>query len=321
MLNVNHRINSLRKGVALAILFTFATSVSVLNASCTDKNKAATQSAVQTADNDAPEKAEVSDSQNEEALQEDPSSQATTPSASQSSQKSKPIVALLGDSMTWISGQECDKPNGWATYLKKAGVADTIMLFARSGATWTNSAATNVDPKAYAAVVDDQNVIYNQVIRMIEFCKTHPAPDKILVYAGANDAWFDSKRPGLFNPNSKAFPENIDSALPKDFTTIDGSIRLVVAMLQKHFPDADITFLTPVQAGKIPTAKINAVGDKIEQTGKALGIPTLRGDKNIPFRHEEEAGKLRKNTTDGAHSNPGGAQLIANYLLREVFAK
>ena len=307
-----------RKLASISIIFSFLTCSSALNASCTDRHDRQQATAVASdsaaSDNDLKEDRDNTQDANspDETLDN---------SVQESATKEKPVVALLGDSMTWISGQKCNLPKGWAYYLDQAGIADTIMLFARSGATWTNCAATPIDTKAYSAVVEDHNVIYNQVIRLIDHCKNNPAPDKILVYAGANDAWFDNKRPGLFEPNKRPLPEDIDSAKPNEFTTMEGSIMLVVEMLRSHFPQAEITFLTPVEAGKIPTAKINAVGDKIEEVGGKLGIRTLRGDRHIPLRHAEEAGKLRKYTTDGAHTNPAGARLIADYLLKEVFTK
>lgn len=231
---------------------------------------------------------------------------------------SRPRVALLGDSMTWISGQDCENPTGWAYYLKQAGVTDTLMIFARSGATWTNTSSTKANPLHYSEILDDQNVIYNQVIRLIDFCKTHQAPDKINIYAGANDAWFQDKRPGIFSPclSQPGDPQKVN---PAECTSLTESIELCVGLLKSHFPNADITLITPVEAGKIPTARIHKVGDTIQQTGSRLGIPVLRGDRNIPILHEEEKDKRRHYTYDGAHTNPEGARLIARYIMSELF--
>lgn len=226
-------------------------------------------------------------------------------------------LALLGDSMTWIGGDSCDQKRGWTSHFKSA--ADSLCridMYARSGATWTNTSTTKGDPNAYSEVLDDENVIFSQVVRLIEASNNNPAkrPDVILIYAGANDAWFASRRPGIFN-DSIRFEED---SLPSSCTSLSSSIELSCSMLKKAFPTARIVLMSPVEMSRTSVARINHVGDIIERTGQKAGVEVLRADKNVPIRHSVEKRKF-KYTTDGVHSNPAGAKLLADYILTNLF--
>lgn len=159
-------------------------------------------------------------------------------------------VALLGDSMTWIGGDNFEKPNGWTHYI--TGLPIEMKTYARSGATWTNTKETTGNTKAYSEVLDPENVIYNQAIRLIN--DNEFTPDIILIYAGTNDAWFSSRRPGIFNRYEKESDITLESK-PSDFTSLEGSVDLVCTLLNGEYPDAKIYLLTPVNAGKYPKPK------------------------------------------------------------------
>ena len=236
--------------------------------------------------------------------------------------KAKPseagTIALLGDSMTWIGGDSCEKPEGWSHYLKEQFPKSEIDVYARSGATWTNAVGTKGDPEAYSKVIDDENVIYNQVSRLIYSAEKDPGkrPDLIIIYAGANDAWFEKKRPGIYG--SKTVPEDISKCRPSDFTTLVSSIELGVRRLQQAFPEALIVLVSPIEMAQTTPERIARVGDTIEKTGERLGVEVLRADRNVPVRHSEEKQK-RRYTSDGAHTNPQGARLIADYIINAIF--
>ena len=232
------------------------------------------------------------------------------------------IVALLGDSMTWIGGNDCEKETGWSHYLKEAFPSATIDMYARSGATWTNTRMTKGNVKAYSVVLDNENVLYNQILRLINASSSNPhkTPDLIILFAGANDALYERRRPGLFN--EKALPEgSVENCKPFNYTTLSSSVELGCRLLKSHFPDSRIILVTPVEMSRVLPSKINRVGDVIEKTGAKLGIEVLRADKNVDIRHEEEKTKPYKNTYDGIHSNPAGARLIANYIIENLSQK
>lgn len=226
-----------------------------------------------------------------------------------------PRIALLGDSMTWIGGDSCQNPTGWSHILKKSGIAEEIDVFARSGATWTNTKLTQRNPSHYSEVLHDDNVIYNQAIRLIEnadACLLNP--DIIVLFAGANDAWFASKRPGIYDNVDSNFKYSADTD-PAIVTTLEGSINLVCELLQERFPDASLLFVTPIQMSKTSAETIFKVSDIIDRTATQKGFYVLRPDKETNINHDQEA-KSPKYTYDGVHTNPEGAHLLGDYILK-----
>lgn len=226
----------------------------------------------------------------------------------------KPKIALLGDSMTWIGGDSCQNETGWSHVLNRSGIASEIDMYARSGATWTNTSATRRNPQHYSELLHDDNVIYNQAIRLIERADTSDCtPDIIILFAGANDAWFVAKRPGIFENKSPAVKYDFATD-PGDVTSLAGSITLVSDLLMKRFPESVLLFVTPLQMSKTDAETIFKVSDIIEKTASEKGWNTLRADKDTDIRHEEEA-KSPKFTYDGVHTNAVGAKKLGEYIL------
>ncbi|MDE5849961.1 MAG: SGNH/GDSL hydrolase family protein [Muribaculaceae bacterium] len=229
----------------------------------------------------------------------------------------KPRIALLGDSMTWIGGDSCQNATGWSHILKESGIARAIDVYARSGATWTNTKSTRCNPSHYTELLHDDNVIYNQAIRLIERADSSDAsPDLIILFAGANDAWFTSKRPGMFD-NAKTLNDNPTIRQPNLTTSLAGSIRLVGYMLRERFPEATLLFVAPLQMSKTDASSIHRVADIIEETASEIGYKTLRADKETGITHKQEK-KHPKYTYDGVHSNPAGAKIIGDYIIRHI---
>lgn len=229
----------------------------------------------------------------------------------------KPRVALLGDSMTWIGGDSCQNETGWSHVLKESGLARSIDVYARSGATWTNTVSTLRNPNHYTELLHDDNVVYNQAVRLIERADSCDAtPDMIILFAGANDAWFAAKRPGLFD-KATASHENPTCRQPNQVTSLEGSIRLVCDMLQERFPNATLLFVAPLQMSKTDAGSIHRIADVIETTAKQRGWITLRADKETCITHEQEA-KSPRFTYDGVHTNPAGAKMLGEYITQYI---
>lgn len=229
--------------------------------------------------------------------------------------KNKPRIALLGDSMTWIGGDSCQKPTGWSHVLKESGIAGKIDVYARSGATWTNTKSTKRNPNHYTELLHDDNVMYNQVVRLIDNADNcNDNPDIIILFAGANDAWFASKRPGIFE-NETSTTKNLIPSHPNQVTSLEGCINLVCELLQERFPDASLLFVTPLQMSKTNAETIFKVSDIIERTASKKGLQVLRADKETDINHEQEA-KSPTFTYDGVHTNPEGARLLGDYILK-----
>ncbi len=226
-------------------------------------------------------------------------------------------IALLGDSMTWIGGDLCQNLTGWSHFLKESGIADKIDVYARSGATWTNTTSTQRNPSFYSEILHDDNVVYNQAIRLIEKTDScQDSPDMIILFAGANDAWFAAKRPGIYyGDNSK---ENYSLATdPANITSLEGSIRLVCEILQERFPDSTLLFVTPLQMSKTDAESIFKVSDIIEKVASQKGCMVVRADKDSGITHAQEA-KSPTYTYDGVHTNPAGARLLGDLILNSL---
>lgn len=225
-----------------------------------------------------------------------------------------PRIALLGDSMTWIGGDSCQNPTGWSHLLKESGIARSIDVYARSGATWTNTSSTTHNPSHYSELLHDDNVLYNQAIRLIKKADScDESPDIIVLFAGANDAWFAARRPGLFDIDET--DNTISSASdPSVVRSLAGSVRLVRDMLIERFPDTTLLFVTPLQMSKTDAETIFKVSDIIEKVAYEKECPVLRADRETGITHEQEA-LYPRYTYDGVHTNIDGAGILGKYII------
>ena len=226
-------------------------------------------------------------------------------------------IAILGDSMSWIGGDSCTNERGWTSHFKNKLKPGRIDMYARSGATWTNAAGTRKSTESYSEVLDDDNVVFNQALRLLEKCESDVTakPDIIIIYAGANDAWFGKRhRPGYLTTGfSGGYPTSAEACDPSDFTTLESSVGLTCSLLQNRFEDARIILVTPVEMAKTTASNVHTVSDIIERTGKKMGLEVVRADKEVEIRNSVES-KRKKYTTDGVHTNKEGARLIADCI-------
>lgn len=228
-------------------------------------------------------------------------------------------VALLGDSNLWLGGDDCSKPKGWnMTFAKLLG--GTCRSYARSGATWSHNKATRVDTMQNVGVLADNNVILNQVMRLKGVVDANPSyrPDIVIISAGANDAWFLTKRPDLFAPELQADSRELTAMQPSEVRSLHDAIKLNCALLRSFLPKARIILLTPLQTIAVDSALLNRVSDTIEHAASELGVESLRLDTLAPIRADEERKKFRL-TYDGTHTSVLGARLCGEAIFNAVF--
>lgn len=229
-------------------------------------------------------------------------------------------IALLGDSMTWIGGDSCQHPTGWSHYLKQCGTVENIDVYARSGATWTNTTETKPDKFFYSEVLHNNNVVYNQALRLISDVSEDSLvkPDCIVIFAGANDAWFSSRRPKIFSAEESVLEStySLDSR-PSSSTSLLSSVALVCDILKHSFPSAHFIVVTPIQMTKVSAEAVNNVSDLIEKAAVSRGFTVLRADREVAIRHDEECAGHRF-TYDGVHTNAAGAMLVAQYIIPHI---
>ena len=211
-------------------------------------------------------------------------------------------VALLGDSNTWIGGDDCSDEHGWSRWFVQCFHPATCYSFARSGATWSHTPRTVKDTKEYTEVISDNNVVLNQLYRLLDSLAKHrtPMPDVVVIAAGTNDAWFADKRPD-------ALQGGVAEAVDK-----------VCSIIRRQMPKARVLLLTPIPSAKISAGRITKVGDIIERSAALAGVECLRLDKVGCIDADKERKKYVM-TRDGVHTSTDGARCIgeavAQYLL------
>lgn len=232
-------------------------------------------------------------------------------------------VAILGDSNTWLGGDDCTKPKGWNTYFKAEFKPKSCVSLARSGASWTHTPETVRNIEEYAAKPTPNNVIYNQVERLKEKVDSAliASPNLIIIACGTNDGWFKAKYyPQLFvRTANEAFLkyDSIAQTPINKIVTLAESVVFNCVLLQKYFPEARIILLTPMQSTAVPLSVIEQIGDVIENCGKLMNISTIRQDKICCVKSADER-KVKVNTYDGTHTSKIGAQKNGKLIALEI---
>lgn len=229
------------------------------------------------------------------------------------------VTVILGDSNIWLAGDSCDNPQGWMTWLRDMRSLPDCLSYARSGASWSHTSATEVNTTENIAVLGDNNVIYNQVLRLIDAVEQgrQQPPTLLLVSAGGNDAWFANMRPHEFDltvAEAFAMPDSALLSLPPgQVLSLPQAIRYDCLQLRHAFPQATIVLLTPMQMSKVEPGMLLRVSETIDSTASRLGLPVIRLDGNEPISRDVElAGHV--NTYDGIHTSQGGARKVATYV-------
>ncbi len=234
-------------------------------------------------------------------------------------------VVLLGDSNTWIGGDDCSKSKGWTKWFIEKFKPASCRSYARSGATWTNTVSTRLDISGYSEVLGDNNVIYNQVMRLVDAVDhgAQAVPDIIILYAGINDAWFQNRRPGVFAEMPQdAFADTsgfITSRRPSEVLSLAASVRYGCELLMQHFPEAQIVLVTPAQATVCGYDEIRKAADVITECGHRMSLPVISLDKGGGIYRAAENVR-RTNTYDGAHTSEQGARRHGYFIAAQLTA-
>lgn len=236
-------------------------------------------------------------------------------------------VVVLGDSNTWLGGDECDDEKGWTFHFKQTVRPASCRSYARSGATWSHTEKTCADTEEEVEVITDNNVIYNQYLRLRRdvLQGKQPRPTLLLIAAGTNDAWFSQKqRKGCLDNLKKANDNakvNADSLLALDLSELTGLREAVLfncLTIRRDFPQTRIVLLTPLQSVHAGLRPITLAGDCIEACARQLDIECFRQDKECCVKNLTEQ-KTKTYTTDGTHLNPTAARLIGQQLAKVLF--
>lgn len=234
-------------------------------------------------------------------------------------------IAVLGDSNTWLGGDDCTKQKGWTYWFCQIMQPSSCRSYARSGATWTNTERTVYNTTEDIGGLGDDNVIYNQVMRLKEAYDSgkQPQPNLIIIAAGTNDVWFLDKRPAaLSQPADAAFRSKAvkEDTPASQILTLASSVKYSCDILRRYFPEARLLLLSPLQTTAADVRLIHQAGDIIEGCAVKLGAEIIRQDKVMKVNSSTER-KKHKYTYDGTHTNELGAksngELIAKFLTED----
>ena len=232
-------------------------------------------------------------------------------------------VAILGDSNTWIGGDDCDKEKGWNKWFKDFFRPASCKSYARSGATWTNTEVTKANTEENIGVLGNDNVIYNQILRLQQAVESgeQVVPGLIIIAAGTNDAWFQDKRPGIFAMGTEmalmTVGDDLSAIKVNEMTSLAQSVFFGIALLRESFPDVQIVLLTPLQCVATSLENIKKVGDVIAECADACGISYIRQDSS-DFLDREVESEQKRFTYDGIHTNAKGARHNAEKLAQII---
>ena len=233
-------------------------------------------------------------------------------------------VVFLGDSNTWIGGDTCDDPRGWNCHFARRDTTLSCHSYARSGATWTANRNSRVNVEQNVEVLADDNIIFNQIKRLENdvMAGIRVMPDLIIVAAGTNDAWFETRRPDIYSVDADeavlALADTLCYDAPGRYPSLAMSVRLGCEYLRKTAPRARLVVLTPLQSDRIDAKRLAHVSDIIEATAAGMGIEVIRQDMVCPVRGADEA--LRHTLpSDGIHTSPRGAREVGNTLFDIIF--
>lgn len=231
-------------------------------------------------------------------------------------------VVILGDSNTWLGGDDCNKPQGWNKWFCDAFQPASCRSYARSGATWTNTPQTRRNTQENIGILGNDNVIYNQICRLEEaiFNGSQPTPQLILILAGTNDAWFLKSRPKALSMTADmaftADRQRFSKRAANEIVTLAESVRYGCELLMNICPDAQIILLTPFQSVQTGNT-IFKVSNLIADCGQRMGLSVIRLDRQSGIYAAREKNKHYL-TTDGTHTSELGARRVGSLIARQV---
>ncbi|MBQ7691858.1 MAG: SGNH/GDSL hydrolase family protein [Muribaculaceae bacterium] len=231
-------------------------------------------------------------------------------------------VVILGDSNCWIAGDKCTGEQGWPAWFVKLFSPASCRSYARSGATWTNTPRTRLNTAENIEVLGDDNVIYNQVMRLCEAVEAgeQPLPELIVVSAGINDAWFARKRPQAFGVSAFQAAHSqwcLAGRQPSQVLTLAEAVVFNCQLLRDRFPDALILLVAPAHATVVESKKTTRAGSIIESSGQTMDIATVRLDLLGPIKPAQEC-KRHLYTSDGVHTSVRGAKAHAEIICAQA---
>lgn len=254
---------------------------------------------------------------------------------------SNKVIYVLGDSITWLGGDNCDgtrpgyEHRGWTEYFKERIQPRIIKSYARSGATLSCYSDSQENPSAYYGSPAADNILWNQVIRMKnDILNGADVPDYIIISAGCNDAYMYETTRASFAERHAAISgllsDNVENILntnvgtswygtktPAECASIAKTMRWMKDAFVSICPNAQVIICTPLQShySSLPTQ--DEVSQRIDECSQFVSWSTINQGKDCMISRLQEA-KGYHFTADGTHTSVLGATMVGHILARRV---
>lgn len=246
------------------------------------------------------------------------------------------VLYVLGDSITWLNISST--PNrGWLTHFLQRLTFASHKNYAYSGATLSNYSDSSVNISGYWGSPDKDNIVFNQVKRMINDIQNNnmPVPDYIIIAAGCNDTY-------MFNTTSSSFAERhaqishllddtakdifeagndttsyYTTKTPAQCNTLAKALRLIGDAIISVCPHAQVIITTPLQSAYFTESQQKQVSQLIEDCAEYLSWNVINQGKDGGIsRLQESKGYVM--TYDGTHTSELGAEYLGGFLAARV---
>jgi lysophospholipase L1-like esterase len=235
-------------------------------------------------------------------------------------------IALLGDSLTW---QGIDNPKiGWFNYLSsKFADFAKLLIYARSGATWSNTPQTVYNITENTGSLSANNVIFNQMNRLIKDYQDGiiSEPSAIIIFAGTNDGLFPSARPDALRDTA----DDVFADISTDYRTghnintclsIAMAYRYVFEMIIEHFPDAQVVIMSPMQSTGFTKERGDAIGTILRDCAGHTSSIFINMANEAGVSRIVETRKGNYLTRDGIHLIQKGAEMVGDFLAHRLIS-
>jgi len=217
-------------------------------------------------------------------------------------------IVFMGDSIT-------ADPSWWtANLLQKVSFLNFLNL-ARSGATWSHESGTVYDITSTGGSTTSENVIWNQVNKLIDKVTNSltPTPDVVCILAGTNDY------ARTIGSASSAFSDNYPITGNAAGTILDVStaVRYCCELILTNYPSCQIILVTPLQRGQEDNSVIFNIGQAIKDCGEYLAAQVIDAGKESGIYGKKET-NLDIFLYDNLHPNAAGNEKIGAFMAMKL---
>lgn len=217
-------------------------------------------------------------------------------------------IVFMGDSIT-------ADPAWWTANLLQKVSFTSFLNLARSGATWSHLAGTVYDITSTGGSTTADNVIWNQVNKLISKVTNSTAvvPDVVVILCGTND----SNRP--IGTAASAFAANypITGNAPGTILDVSTAVRYDCELILTNYPLCQIILATPLQRGQEDNTTIFNIGQVIKDCGGYLATQIIDAGKESGIYGKKET-NLDVFEYDNLHPNSAGNEKIGAFMARKL---